>query len=372
MVFKSKGKLIATVLAIVLMTAFVVACGGNNNATTPANNTSENEKQTQPVKSTQERIAIATNPVGSAFNALGNGLASVISLNSDVQASVQPSAGVSAWAPSLNRGEVGLGVGNGPELIWAFNGEHDMEEPQKNIRLVVRGNYIAATGIVVREDAGINKVDDLKGKRVTSDYPGSIIGKMIIEASLVANNLTWKDVNNTPVPTITAGIEALQNSRVDAAFALVPSSPVMQEVHNAIGLRALHFYEGISPEQIDQTPQHIVDEITARVPGARMTVVKPLGYVEQDTVAIEYPSMMVSSAHLTDEAVYEILETLWAHYEELHPVHVWFKSWSPDLMFDPNPAIPYHPGAVQFFKDKDLWNDEVDKIQEELMKKATS
>jgi TRAP transporter TAXI family solute receptor len=361
---KLTSKKMSLLLSVLLLLLLITACSSNG----ASNESSENNNGSS---QNNERLSIATNPVGSAFNALGNGLASVISLNSDVQASVQPYAGVSAWAPPVNRGEVALGVANGPELIWAFNGENQFKEPLKNLRLIVRGNYISASGIVVREDSGIKTVADLKGKRLTSDYPGSLIGKAIIEATLVSNGLTWDDVNQVPTPTIVAGINALQDDRVDGAFALVPSSPVIMEAHNAVGLHGLNFVDGVKPSEINNLSQDILDGIQKRVPSARMTTVKPKGYIAEEVVAIEYPSMMVGSTHLSDEPVYEMLETLWAKYEELHPVHAWFKSWSPELMFDPNPEIPYHPAAVKFFKDKGLWSDEVEKVQQELLDKAS-
>ena len=347
---------------IVACIAMLAACGGETSAdpSVPANGAGAGI----------DTLTIATNPVGSAFNSLGSGLASVLSKRSDYRVSVQPSAGANAWGPSIDRGEVAFGVANGPELIWGFRGELNFEEPLKNIRYIVRGNYIDATGVVVRKDSGIEKIADLKGKTMTSEFPGSLIGKQILEAALEANGLSWDDVEEVPVPTITAGIEALQNNRAEGAFAMVPSSPIMQEAHNAVGLYALNFLDEYSPSQVGDVPQEISDIITEHVPSARLKAVDPVGYQEEVTVGIEYPSMMIGSKDLSNEQVYEVMEILWANYEELHPVHVWFKQWTPENMFDPNPDIPYHEGAVEFFKDKGLWNDEVDAIQQELMKQA--
>ncbi|WP_102348875.1 TAXI family TRAP transporter solute-binding subunit [Bacillus sp. Marseille-P3661] len=251
-------------LSIFLMVLFLIvlvsACSSSDNAATESKASEEQTSNeagapNEEKKAKQDRINIATNPVGSAFNALGNGLVSVISTNSDVQASVQPHAGVNAFAPLVGKGDVSIGVGNGPEFVWAFRGENDFKEPLKDLRLVVRGNYISASGAVVRQDSGIKTVAELKGKKVTSDFPGSYIGKAIMEATLVANGVTWDDVTKVPTPTITAGIESLQDNRVEAAFALVPSSPVIQEAHNAVGLHALHFLDNYSPDQINEVPK---------------------------------------------------------------------------------------------------------------------
>lgn len=351
---------------VVMSLAFLTACGGDT--TEPSGN---GEDGTAAEGSNFEQVTIATNPVGSAFNSLGSGLASVISKHADFRVSVQPSAGANAWAPTIDRGEVAFGVANGPELVWGFRGEQNFSEPLKNLRYIVRGNYIDATGVVVREDSGIEKVGDLADKSLTSEFPGSLIGKQILEAALEANGMTWDDVNPVPVPTITAGIEALQNNRAEGAFAMVPSSPIMQEADNAVGLHALHFLDDYSPEELDTVSQEITDIVTEHVPGARLKAVDPVGYQEEVTIGIEYPSMMIGSTAVSNEQVYEVMEVLWANYEELHPVHVWFTQWNPENMFDPNPDIPYHEGAVQFFKDKGLWTDEVNEIQQELLEGAS-
>jgi TRAP transporter TAXI family solute receptor len=234
----------------------------------------------------------------------------------------------------------------------------------------LKGNYLPATGPAVRKDSPIKKIADLKGKRLTSDYPGSAIARKLIEAILVANNMSWVDVRRIPVTTTTAGFEALRDGRVDAAFALTGTTPIALEVHNAVGLTVLPFLDGFGPEDINKVPQSTINKITYRVPGARMTVVEPLGYIGYRSLGIEYPGLMVTSSHLDNDTVYVILETLWKDYQKLAPIHEWLKTWTPSGMFDPTPSLPYHPGAVQFFKDKGLWNANVDKIQQDLLKLA--
>ncbi|PLS17042.1 hypothetical protein CVD28_13360 [Bacillus sp. M6-12] len=352
------------ILTLILMMIFVTACGGAKSDTETASTEKKNSS-----KSGNKVLSIGTTPVGVSYNSIGNGLAKVISTNSSLKVSVKPSNGVSAWGPQMNKGEIELGVGSGPDMVWAFKGENGYKRTE-NMRLVVRGNYLGVTGAAVRKNSNIKTIADLKGKRVAADYPGSAIAKMVLEATLKANGLSWDDVQKVPIPTTAAGIEALQDNRVDAAFALTPTTPIVQEVHNAVGLKSINFIDDVKPEAITDIPQEKVDEITSVVPGVRLAVVKANGYIAEDGVGIEYPSQLVAAAQLSDESVYELMETLWENYKELHPIHLWLKTWVPETMFDPNPTIPYHPGAVKFFKDKGLWNDEVEKIQQELLKQA--
>lgn len=326
----------------------------------------ETSSPSEESNSLDRTYTVGTSPVGSSYNSVANGFASVVSQNSNIRLSVSPYAGPAAWPPLVNSGEVDFGTASGPESTWAFNGEHGFE-PAPNLRLLVRGNYVQVVGAVVRQDSDIEKIRDLAGKRLTSDFPGSTISRLILDAALTVNGLTWDDVHQVPVPSTTSGIEALRDNQVDAAFALAPSTPIMQEVHNAIGLKEVGFLDDYGPDEIDQVPQEIIDQITQRVPGSMLINHQPEGFVSKETVGLAYPNQIVVGAHVPDEVVYEVLETLWAHYEELHPIHPWLSGFTPEQMFNPEPSMPYHPGAVQFFKDKGLWNDDVEAIQQQLM-----
>lgn len=365
------------VLLIFSLLSLVSACGSAGNGakeetqpnTTKTQGAAE-QTQTAGSGSNNQNLSIATTPVGSSTHSAGSGLASVLSKNSDLQVSVQPFAGPTAWTDPFNNGKVLLGFANGPEMVWAFNGEQGYAEPIKNMRLLTRGNIIEVTAAAVRKDSGIKKMSDLKGKRLTSEYAGSPIGQAVLTAALEANGMSWNDVTPIPTATYNTAIDALRDNRVDAAFALVPSTPLMMEAHNAVGLSSVPFLNDYSIDQLDQVPKEIKDIVTKYVPSAGFKVIKAKGYIAENSVGIAYPNYFVASAYLSDDSAYKIMDTLWTHYEKLHGIHPWLNGWSPEQMFDPNPAIPYHPGAVQFLKDKGLWTDELEQIQKGLMEKT--
>jgi len=368
-----KWKKAAGLVSLILVLSLLAACSQAGNPPAGQNSPNEGAQPNTPAPSANKRLNYTTSPIGTSVNTIGNGIASVISLNSDVQISVQPVAGMNAWLPLLNSAQSDLGSDAAPEMVWAFEGREDMgyRDAVKDIRLIVRGNFINATGLVVRKDSGIKSVADLKGKRVAYGYPGTAFAKMTTDAVLAANGMSINDVQQVPVATIVAGVEALRDNRVDATFALVPSSPVMLETHNAIGLQELNFIDNTQPGDIDKVSADVMNEITTRIPGAELSVVKPEGYIANETIAIKYPNYLVTSRHVSDDAVYTIMSTLWEHYEKLFPVHPWLQEWTPEQFFDPHPTLPYHPGAVKFLQEKGLWNDEVEKIQQELMNKAS-
>ncbi|MDC3411902.1 TAXI family TRAP transporter solute-binding subunit [Terrihalobacillus insolitus] len=380
MTLKLIGKNAIKFVLVVMILGIITACSSeqsssdsDSNSDDSSTNNSENQGDgsSDNSKEMEETISIGTPPVGATYNTVGSGLAKVISENSKIKVSVKPSQGPSAWGPQLNEGQIQLGVGSGPDLAWAFKGINGYQEPMKNLRLLVRGNYLTATGLAVRKNSDIEKVADVKGKRVAT-YPGAAIGQMLVEATLVANGLTWDDVEPVPIPSLFEGMEALQDRTVDAAFAMTPNTPVSQQVNSQVGLRGPDILDDYSAADIAEVPENLKEEITSRIPGVELTVAKPFGYLTEETLGIKYPAEMVSSSNLSEAAAYEIMQTIWDNYEKLKPVHKWLETWTPEQMFDPTPTLPYHPGAVKFYKDKGIWTEEVDAIQQELLKEAGS
>lgn len=315
--------------------------------------------------STPNIFSFATSPNGTAFNSTATGVASVLDSESPFNVIISPYAGSTAFIPLINNGEVQLGLSTVADNSYALQGINDFDE-SKNIRLLVRGNPTESVGLTVLEDSDLHSVKDLKGKRVASRYTGGITGHITTEMQLEANGLTWDDVTPVPVANSVAAIEELRDGNVDAAFGMSPFTPSVVEAHNAVGLRALNFFDDYSAEEIDGVPQELLDLIDEYQPGS-YPITLQAGFIEEETTIIEFSVSIISSTHLSEEAGYTIVKTLWENYEKLHPAYSWLEKWNHDTMFDPNPTVPYHPGAVKFFKEVGLWTDEVEERQQELL-----
>lgn len=368
--FVSKSVVLVFILTLILTACSSTANTAKETPKSDAAKTANNEKaDAKPADSKgelQKNISIGTSVAGAAYHSVGTGVASVVSKNSPVQISVKPFSGPNAWMPLLNKGDLDIGLASSPDVRWALQGINNYKE-NKNVRILVQGNQVTAVPYTVRKDSNIKTVADLKGKRVASDYAGNIVVKLVLEAQLAANGLTWKDVKTVPVPSTVAGIDALRENRVDAAFGQTPTASNVLEADNAVGLRTLNLVDGVSADKVNSLPDKILKEISSRIPGGKPVVIKE-GFIKEPTIIIGYPLSLVASSKLTDETAYQIVKTLFEHYQELHPLFSWLKGWTPQGMFDPNPPAPYHPGAIRYFKEKGLWNDTAEKNHQELLK----
>jgi TRAP-type uncharacterized transport system substrate-binding protein len=81
-----------------------------------------------------------------------------------------------------------------------------------------------------------------------------------------------------------------------------------------------------------------------------------------------YPVLIVTSVHLPDAIAHEMLRVLAENYKEAWPLHPAIKGWEPKDMVMKDITVPYHDGAIKFYKEKGLWSAEMDTVQERLLK----
>ena len=122
---------------------------------------------------------IGTNPAGTVFYAVGADT-KVISGAGPMQSVVQPYTGSSTFMPLLDSGEIDFGIINAVEMNLGYQGPAKLKISGKNplphvpnIRLIMRGSPLSVS-LVVKKDSPIKTVYDVKGKRVTGEYPANI------------------------------------------------------------------------------------------------------------------------------------------------------------------------------------------------------
>lgn len=80
---------------------------------------------------------------------------------------------------------------------------------------------------------------------------------------------------------------------------------------------------------------------------------------ETTTVRVDYPHY--STDKVDADSVYNLLTALWDNRQALIDAHEGWRLFEDDEVWTGtlHPEIPVHPGAVEFFEEKDLWSDEL-------------
>lgn len=307
---------------------------------------------------------IGTNPAGTAFYAVSAGLAKVISDAGPMQSVVQPYTGSSTFMPLLDSGEIDFGIINAVEMNLGYQGPAKLKISGKNplphvpnTRLIMRGSPLSVS-LVVKKDSPIKTVQDVKGKRVTGEYPANVAIWYHIYTELANAGLTWDDVKVVPVSSVNDGVDALVQGRADVSNHAIGVAKI-KEADAAVGVRFL---------SLDCSAQGDA-RVRKAVPGYYVTTLKAgssTGIIG-DTCVLTYDIYMVGHKGLSNDVVAHSLRAIWDNIDKLPPLNPQFLEWTRERAASADVTIPYHPAAVQFYKEKNLWNAKIDEAQKRLL-----
>ncbi|MGE0630374.1 MAG: TAXI family TRAP transporter solute-binding subunit, partial [Hyphomicrobiaceae bacterium] len=267
-----------------------------------------------------QTLTLATDNVGSTYNAVGSGFAKTITENSKRRVIVRPHAGPDAYLDQLDRGEINFATFSSSTAFIARQGNNRAKKKYLNLRLITAGEGGLYVGFATLAKSGIKTLADLKGKRVASDFGGhAVIGKSI-SGALAAAGLTWADVKPVPVTGANDGIRAMDNGRVDASWSSL-GQPVARELHAKEGLRYL---------SVPDTPEALAKMRSIIFPGVNVVTVKatPAIGLPEDTKLINYDAYLAGNAKLKDEDVKAVLEAVWDHFDQLQKIHRGLRGFS--------------------------------------------
>src|SRR5262245_8295501 len=264
-----------------------------------------------------KQVTLATNPPGTTFYAVASGLAKVVSGAAGFTMTVQPYTGTSTMLPLLNTGEVDFGLVNAVDMGLSYRGSsfkiggRNPFPHAPNLRLVMRGSPLMV-GLLVRKDSPIKSVHDVKGKRMTGEYPAHLAVWYNMFGHLASGGLTWSDVKVVPVPAVNDGVDALVQGRADVTEHPLGAAKT-KEADTSVGVRHV---------SIDCTPEGQA-RLKKAVPGYYGRVVKAgtATAIVEDTCFLAYDTYLVTSKSIPDNVVEAALKAIWERVEELHPVH---------------------------------------------------
>jgi TRAP transporter TAXI family solute receptor len=265
--------------------------------------------------------------------------------------------------PLINSGEMEFGVVNAVDMGLAYRGPsfkiggRNPFPHGPNLRLAMRGSPLMV-GLLVRKDSPIKSVHDVKGKRMTGEYPAHLAVWYNMFGHLASAGLTWSDVKVVPVPAVNDGVDALVQGRAD----------VTEHALNAAKTKEADAMIGVRHVSIDCSPEGEA-RLKKAVPGYYGRIVKAgtaTGVVE-DTCFIAYDTYLSVGKSVPDHVVEAALKAIWDNVDQLGPIHPMLKEWTRDRAVDTEVTLPYHPGAIRFYKERGVWKPGMDQVQERLL-----
>lgn len=214
------------------------------------------------------------------------------------------------------------------------------------------------TALLVRKDSPIKTIHDMRGKRLTGEYPAQLANWYNLFGYLAGAGMKWEDVKIVPVPGVNEGVDALVQGRANVSMSALDAAKV-KEADAAVGVRHISMDCSTDGER----------RLRRAVPGYYPVWLKrgQATAIVEDTCVNAYDIYLTSHRGAVDRLINTVLKNIWDNVDKLPPLHPNFKDWTRQRAVDANVTIPYHPAAVQFYKERGAWSAPADEAQRKLL-----
>lgn len=300
-----------------------------------------------PARAELRRVTIGANPAGTNFNVVAGAFAKRLQETLGVPAIVRPYSGSSVYVPLLERGEITLGVNSGIDSYLAFAGEDPYPAAMTNLRALM-AVYPLGYMYWVRAGAGLERIEDLAGRRVVLNYRSLIPLNRLNRAILASGGLVERDVAAVTAAGLPEGARLVAEGRADAV-AMGYRLPLVRQMHATIP-GGLEFLEMGADEA----------QVPRMMPGAWVETVVPgpadVG-LDGPTRTAMYDTYLNTGTHLAAEDVYRIVESLHRGWAALRGDYAILADIDENALVPAEPPHPYHAGAVAYWTDAGLFGE---------------
>ncbi len=289
-------------------------------------------------------IAIATGGTGGVYYPLGGGMANVLSKHvPGVQATARVTGGSVDNLKLIGSQQSELALSMVDAALDALKGQDKFKGTPVEVRtlMVLYPNRMHVVSI---EGTGVEKMADLKGKRVSTGSPGSATEVMAFRVIEAAGLDKDKDMRRERLG-VAELVNALKDRKIDAFFWVggLPTAAVTD----------LGATPNVRIKLIDHAD--LVDKMNAKYDNLYTSGVIPAktypGQDKDNTVTV-VQNILVSNAKMADQVAYDIVKTFIERRDDLIAVHGEAKSITLENQVLKNSPIPWHPGAVKFFTER--------------------
>lgn len=281
-------------------------------------------------------LTFASGSVGGAYYPLGGGIAEILSTLDGVQCTSEATGASIENGRLVASGESQLGFMMGDAAHKAVEGIEPFDE-----KLPLKGlfnMYTAPEHIVTLKGSGIKSVDDLRGKRVSVDAPGSGCEVMAKEI-LSVHGITYDDFKVANLSQTEAG-EALKDGNIDALFwnFAYPGAVVM----DVTSVRDIELIP-VSDDMLDALTDKFAYYVSDNIPGGTYKG------VDEDVPVLSVGNVVVVRDDMDEELAYNITKILFENIDRLAEGHPAANQMTPEMGHQT--GIDLHPGAERYFRE---------------------
>lgn len=294
----------------------------------------------------QINLSIATGGTGGVYYPLGGGMANVFSKHiPGVQATAEVTGGSVDNMRLIGTGKSYIALTQADAAKDALNGEGKFKGTKIPVRAMMM-LYTNLMHVVTVEGTGINSINDLKGKRVSTGSPGSATEVFAFRVLEAAGIDPLKDFTRERLGAAESA-NAMKDKKLDAFFFVVglPTSAITD----------LGATPGVKIKFLDH--QNLLPAMVKKHGAIYIADVIPKGTYPGQTVdnqATAVANLLVANANMSEQTVYNIVKTIFDRQPDLIAVHKTAADIKMEMQKPEASPVPWHPGAVKYFKEKGL------------------
>jgi uncharacterized protein len=296
----------------------------------------------------QQFISIGTGGVTGVYYPTGGAICRLVNKSrkeTGIRCSVESTGGSIYNINTIRSGELEFGVAQSDWQYHAYNGTSKFKDagPFTKLRSVFSVHAEPVT-ILARRDAGISNITDIPGKRfnIGNDGSGTQGTWEVIEEAM-----GWKR-SDLALATKMKSAEtaaALCDNKIDGYFWLVghPSGLTQETIASCDAV----IVPAVSPE---------IDKLVADNPYYRKAVIPGGMYPgnPDDIQTFGVGATFVTSADVSEEAVYIVAKAVLGNLDEFRKLHPAFANLKAEEMIRDSLSAPLHPGAIRAYKELGL------------------
>jgi len=293
-----------------------------------------------------KQLSIATGGTGGVYYPLGGGFASIIGKSiPGTSASVEVTGGSVANLQLIGTGRADIAFTQVDAAWDAVNGLDKFKSGKLPV-LSLAVMYPNHMHVVTIDGTGVTKMDDLKGKRVSTGSPGSateVFAFRVIEAAGLDKD---KDLKRERLG-VAESVNALKDKKIDAFFWVggLPTAAVTD----------LAATPGVKIRFLD-TSQNVgkMVEKYGKIYSATKIPKETYSGMEQDNQNVAVWNVMAVNASMPEDLAYQLTKLMFEKRDDLAAVHKEALNIKVENQTIANSGIPFHPGALKYFAEKGI------------------
>lgn len=292
----------------------------------------------------QKTISIGTGGTGGVYYPLGGGLANVLTKAiPGLQATAEVTGGSVDNLKLIGAGRSEVGFSMVDAALDAEKGQDKFKGSPVPVRTLMV-LYPNQMHVVSMEGTGVNTIADLKGKRVSTGSGGSATEVMAFRVIEAAGLDKDKDMKRERLG-VAESVNALKDKKIDAFFWVggLPTAAVT-DLGATPGVKIKLVDHGDLAKKMNEKYGNLYASSTIKA-GTYP------GQTTDNTNTVVW-NILVANQNMTDQMAYDIVKTIIDKKPDLVAVHGEAKNFSVDNQVKDYSPIPWHPGAVKYFKEK--------------------